>query len=89
MTILRELNVSVQDVQGNLSKAMSGGSYKTPADAKQAGEAAEVPIYGPRNVSGTETFSGGSEAVANKMSCLPKAAKNLAETIVDGCIGAW
>ena len=54
-----------------------------------AGQTAEVPIYGPKNVRGTETFSGGSEAVANKMSCLPKTAKNLAETIVDGCIGAW
>ncbi len=54
-----------------------------------AGETAERPIYGPKNVRGTETFSGGSDAVANKMSCLPKTAKNLAETIVDGCVGAW
>ena len=54
-----------------------------------AGEAAERPIFGPKNVSGTETFTGGADAVANKMSCLPKTAKNLAETIVDGCIGAW
>ena len=54
-----------------------------------AGEAAETPIYGPRNVSGTETFAGGADAVANKMSCLPTTAKNLAETIVDACVGAW
>ena len=54
-----------------------------------AGETAEVPIYGPKLVRGTETFAGGSEAVANKMSCLPTTAKNLAETIVDGCVGAW
>ena len=33
VTILRELNVSVQDVQANLAKAMSGASYKCPSDA--------------------------------------------------------
>lgn len=54
-----------------------------------AGEAAETPIYGPKNVRGTESFTGGSDAVANKMSCLPTTAKSLAETIVDGCVGAW
>jgi outer membrane lipopolysaccharide assembly protein LptE/RlpB len=54
-----------------------------------AGETADKPIYGPKNLRGTETFSGGSEAVANKMSCLPKTAKSLAETIVDACVGAW
>ena len=54
-----------------------------------AGESAETPIYGPKNVSGTETFAGGADAVANKMSCLPTTAKNLAETIVDACVGAW
>ena len=54
-----------------------------------AGEAAEVPVYGPKQVRGTETFAGGADAVANKMSCLPATAKNLAETIVDGCVGAW
>lgn len=56
---------------------------------KAAGEAAETPIYGPKEVRGTETFSGGSDAVANKLSCLPTTAKKLAETIVDGCVGAW
>lgn len=55
----------------------------------EAGETAEKPLYGPKEVRGTETFTGGSEAVANKMSCLPTTAKNLAETIVDGCVGAW
>ena len=54
-----------------------------------AGEAAETPIFGPKEVRGTETFTGGADAVANKMSCLPTTAKNLAETIVDGCVGAW
>ena len=55
----------------------------------EAGEKAEVQIYGPKRVRGTETFTGGSDAVANKMSCLPTTAKNLAEKIVDGCVGAW
>ena len=54
-----------------------------------AGESAEKQIYGPKEVRGTETFSGGSDAVANKMSCLPTTARKLAETIVDGCVGAW
>ena len=54
-----------------------------------AGERAEKSIYGPKEVSGTETFSGGSEAVENKLSCLPQTAKNLAETIVNGCVEAW
>jgi outer membrane lipopolysaccharide assembly protein LptE/RlpB len=54
-----------------------------------AGEAAETPIFGPKEVRGTETFTGGADAVANKMSCLPQTAKNLAETIVDGCISPW
>ena len=54
-----------------------------------AGASAERPIRGPKDRSGAETFSGGSEAVANKMSCLPRSAKSLAEAIVDGCIGAW
>ena len=54
-----------------------------------AGETAEVPIYGPKQVRGTETFTGGADAVANKISCLPATAKSLAETIVDGCVGAW
>ena len=54
-----------------------------------AGETAERPIFGPKDVRGTETFSGGADAVANKMACLPKTAKNLSETIVDGCVGAW
>lgn len=54
-----------------------------------AGETAETPIYGPKVVRGSETFSGGSDAVAQKMSCLPTTAKKLAETIVDGCVGAW
>lgn len=55
----------------------------------QAGETAEKPIYVRNAVSGTETFLGGADAVAAKLACLPKAAKNLAETIVDGCVGAW
>lgn len=54
-----------------------------------AGETAEIPIYGLKNVRATETFTGGADAVANKISCLPKTAKTLAETIVDGCVGAW
>ncbi len=54
-----------------------------------AGETAEIPIFGPKEVRGTESFSGGSASVANKMSCLPKAAKSLAEEIVDGCISPW
>ena len=43
VTILRELNVSVQDVQANLAKAMSGGSYKSPSDAKKAKNQANTP----------------------------------------------
>lgn len=54
-----------------------------------AGETAETPIYVRSAVSGTESFSGGADAVANKLACLPDTAKTLAETIIDGCIGAW
>ena len=36
-----------------------------------------------------EPFTGGADAVANKLSCLPTTAKNLAETIVNGCVSAW
>ena len=54
-----------------------------------AGETAEKPIYVKERVRGTDTFTGGADAVANKQACLPDAAKNLAETIVDGCVGAW
>ena len=43
VTILRELNVPLQDVQANLAKAMSGGSYKSPTDAKQAKNQANTP----------------------------------------------
>ena len=54
-----------------------------------AGETAETTIYGPKNITGSESFAGGVDAVANKMSCLPATAKNLAESIVDGCISPW
>ncbi len=58
---------------------------------RQAGEGPEAakPIWVKSSVSGSETFQGGSGAVAAKLSCLPEAAKDLAETIVDGCVGAW
>lgn len=55
----------------------------------QAGETAAKPIWARSAVTGSETFAGGSGAVAAKLACLPEAAADLAETIVDGCVGAW
>ncbi len=55
----------------------------------EAGQTAERSLFGPKNIQGTESFTGGTDAVANKMSCLPKTAKKLAESIVDACISPW
>ncbi|MBR1836426.1 MAG: LptE family protein [Kiritimatiellae bacterium] len=55
----------------------------------QAGETDVVPIWSRSSVSGSETFEGGAGAVSAKLACLPEAAQDLAETIVDGCVGAW
>lgn len=54
-----------------------------------AGTTNEVPIYVTPRITGTENFSGGSDSVAAKLSCLPKAAKNLSESIVENCANAW
>ncbi|MBQ7546921.1 MAG: ATP-dependent Clp protease ATP-binding subunit, partial [Clostridia bacterium] len=44
VAILRELNVSLQDVQNNIVKAMSGaGSYKSPAEEKKAKNQSNTP----------------------------------------------
>ena len=44
VAILRELNVSLQDVQNNIVKAMSGaGSYKSPAEEKKAKNQSSTP----------------------------------------------
>ena len=44
VAVLRELNVSLQDVQNNLVKAMSGaGSYKSPAEEKKAKNQSNTP----------------------------------------------
>ncbi len=55
----------------------------------KAGETEAKPIWAKSSVTGTETFVGGASAVSAKLACLPKAAEDLAETIVDGCVGAW
>ena len=55
----------------------------------KAGETAATPIWVKNSVSGSETFAGGASAVSAKLACLPEAAEDLAETIVDGCVGAW
>lgn len=56
---------------------------------RQAGEAEPVSIWSSPSVAGSENFVGGADSIASKMSCLPDAAQDLAETIVDGCVGAW
>ncbi len=44
VTVLRELNVPVQDVRQNLQKAMSGsGNYKTPAEEKKSQKSQNTP----------------------------------------------
>lgn len=55
----------------------------------QAGELAEKAIWKKGRVTGSENFFGGADSVAAKTACLPEAAEDLAETIVDGCVGAW
>ncbi len=55
----------------------------------QAGEKAETVLWSKDSVRGTETFMGGANAVSAKLECLPEAAKDLAETIVDGCVSPW
>ena len=55
----------------------------------QAGEQVATPIWIKDDVRGDKTFSGGSETSTFKLQCLPDVSKELAETIVDGCIGAW
>ena len=54
-----------------------------------AGTTNATPIYVTPKVTGSENFSGGSDSVAAKRACLPKAAKSLAETIVENCANAW
>ena len=55
----------------------------------QAGETAETTLWSTTSARGTENFVGGANAVSAKLECLPAAAKNLAETIVDGCVSPW
>ena len=54
-----------------------------------AGAPAEKAIWQKRSVTGSENFIGGADSISAKMSCLPEAAKDLAVSIVDGCVGAW
>ena len=55
----------------------------------EAGEPAGKSIWTKGTVTGSENFVGGADSIAAKTSCLPDAAKDLALSIVDGCIGAW
>ena len=55
----------------------------------EAGETAETVLWARNPARGTETFAGGANAVSAKLECLPEAAKDLAETIVDGCVSPW
>ena len=56
---------------------------------RQAGETEPVSIWSRSAVTGSENFIGGADSISAKTSCLPEAAKDLAEAIVDGCVGAW
>ena len=56
---------------------------------RRAGETEPVSIWSRSSVTGSENFVGGADSVAAKMSCLPEASADLAEAIVDGCVGAW
>lgn len=55
----------------------------------QAGETAETVLWSKDPARGTENFVGGANAVSAKLECLPAAAQDLAETIVDGCVSPW
>ena len=55
----------------------------------QAGMPPQKPIWQKSSVTGSENFIGGADSISAKMSCLPEAAKDLAVSIVDGCVGAW
>ena len=55
----------------------------------QAGKPAESPIWRKGSVTGSENFVGGADSISAKTACLPEAAKDLALSIVDGCVGAW
>lgn len=46
-------------------------------------------LFERSSVRGDETFDGGSQSLAFKLRCLPEVAKDLSETIVDACVGAW
>lgn len=54
-----------------------------------AGITNEVPIFATPRITGTENFPGGTDSVAAKLSCLPRAAKKLSESIVENCANAW
>ena len=49
----------------------------------------EKVLFEKTNLRGDETFEGGSQSLAFKLRCLPEVAKDLAESIVDACAGAW
>ena len=55
----------------------------------QAGRPAEKAIWRKGTVTGSENFVGGADSIAAKTACLPEASKDLAVSIVDGCVGAW
>lgn len=56
---------------------------------RESGTVVESTIWQNAALSGSENFAGGADSVSAKMSCLPQASKNLAVSIVDGCVGAW
>lgn len=56
---------------------------------RQAGQTEAVSIWSASAATGSENFAGGADSVAAKTACLPEAAADLAETIVNGCAGAW
>ena len=55
----------------------------------EAGVAVETVIWQSQSAQGSENFLGGANSISAKIACLPEASKQLALTIVDGCVGAW
>ncbi len=59
VTVLRELNIPVQDVRQSLQKTMSGGNYKSPAEEKKSKTRQSTPTLNQYGRDLTEAASKG------------------------------